>query len=191
MLRRSRPIPAVLWAPLAASTLMLAVGLLALAAHQPWLFPSLGPTAFLQAELPDHRTASLRNVIVGHTIGVAMGILAVLLVGANESPSVLAAADVPPVRVLATVIAVGLTMTLELLVDCSHAPSVATTLLFSLGALAPTLHSVLAVLVGVVVVGVLGEGLRRIRLRALHRGPSRPPGREATNRTGTDDRNSR
>ncbi len=166
---RSHPIPPVLWAPLAAAALMLAVGLLAVAARQPWLFPSLGPTAFLQAEYPDHRTASIRNVIAGHAIGLGMGILAVLLVGANDSSSVLATDLVAPVRVWATVIAVALTMAVELLVRCSHPPSVATTLLLSLGALPPTWQTVLAVLVGVVVVGVLGEGLRRIRLRALRR----------------------
>src|SRR5581483_7939824 len=44
------------WAPLTASALMLVVGAVGLAADQPWLYPSLGPTAFMQAEYPGHRT---------------------------------------------------------------------------------------------------------------------------------------
>jgi hypothetical protein len=87
-----------------------------------------------------------------------MGILAVLLVRANESSSVLATGLVAPVRVWATVIAVALTMAVELLVRCSHPPSVATTVPLSLGALPPTWQTALAVLMGVVVAGVLGGG---------------------------------
>jgi hypothetical protein len=154
---------------------MLAVGSLAVLAQQPWLFPSLGPTAFVQAEYPDHRTASFRNVIAGHAIGLGMGITAVLLVGADDSSSVLATTRVAPARVLATILAVGLTMALELVFRCSHPPSVATTLLFALGALSPTARAATEVLVGVVVVGVLGEGLRRVRLRSL-RGKNHGPG---------------
>ncbi|MGI8748327.1 MAG: hypothetical protein ACR2J4_08280 [Deinococcus sp.] len=45
-------IPETVWAPLSAGALMLVVGLIGLAAHQPLLFPSLGPTAFLQVETP-------------------------------------------------------------------------------------------------------------------------------------------
>ncbi len=41
-------IPDLIWAPIASGVLILLVGLLGLAAHQPWLFPSLGPTAFLR-----------------------------------------------------------------------------------------------------------------------------------------------
>lgn len=48
-------VPDIVWAPLAAALLMLIVGLIGLIAHQPWLFPSLGPTAFLQTGSVDQR----------------------------------------------------------------------------------------------------------------------------------------
>lgn len=41
------------WGPIAVGSVLGAVGLIGLAAGQPWLFPSLGPTAFLHAEKPD------------------------------------------------------------------------------------------------------------------------------------------
>lgn len=82
-------IPDVVWAPLASGSLMLLVGLLGLIAHQPWLFPSLGPTAFLQAEQPDQPSARLYQTIVGHLCGLLSGILAVVLLGATTTPSVL------------------------------------------------------------------------------------------------------
>jgi hypothetical protein len=82
--RASRPdhyppnVPDIVWAPLAAAFLMLIVGLIGLLAHQPWLFPSLGPTAFLQAEQPKQPTACFYNTVMGHLHGLVAGILAVL-----------------------------------------------------------------------------------------------------------------
>ena len=43
-----RTVPDPIWGPLAVGSMMLGVGSIALAAGRPWLFPSLGPTAFLQ-----------------------------------------------------------------------------------------------------------------------------------------------
>src|SRR3954466_14390358 len=45
-------IPELIWAPLVGGLLTLIPGLIGLAAGNPWLFPSLGPTAFLQAANP-------------------------------------------------------------------------------------------------------------------------------------------
>ena len=52
------------WGVLMAGGLMLLAGAVGVLAGQPWLFPSLGPTAFLQAETPGspqpaHTTPSL------------------------------------------------------------------------------------------------------------------------------------
>ena len=46
---------AVLYDALASGATMAVIGLLGMAAGQPWLFPSLGPTIFLQAGRPDDR----------------------------------------------------------------------------------------------------------------------------------------
>jgi UPF0716 family protein affecting phage T7 exclusion len=45
--RGLRAIPDLLWAPFVGGILMLIPGLIGLAAGSVWLFPSLGPTAFL------------------------------------------------------------------------------------------------------------------------------------------------
>ncbi|MDZ8053379.1 MAG: hypothetical protein RMX68_014275 [Aulosira sp. ZfuVER01] len=50
--RSPSKVPDIIWAPLTSAALILIVGLLGWVAHQPWLFPSLGPTVFLQAEQP-------------------------------------------------------------------------------------------------------------------------------------------
>ncbi len=103
--RSSRPnryppgIPDIVWAPLVAAFLMLIPGLIGLLAHQPWLFPSLGPTAFLQAEQPEQPTARFYNTVVGHLHGLVAGILAVLILGASTAPAVLATGKLTPVRV--------------------------------------------------------------------------------------------
>ena len=54
-------LPDAVWAPLAGGGLALAVGLASLAAGQAWLLPSLGPTAYLQAEMPAHPAARAYN----------------------------------------------------------------------------------------------------------------------------------
>ncbi|HEX5439238.1 MAG TPA: HPP family protein, partial [Gemmatimonadaceae bacterium] len=45
----------------------------ALISRQPFVFPSLGPTAFLFFYTPLAPSASPRNAVVGHLIGVAAG----------------------------------------------------------------------------------------------------------------------
>jgi hypothetical protein len=71
-----------MWAPLAAGRLMLAVGLVAVIAGRPFLVPSLGPTAYLQAAEPAHPSSRLYNTREGHLVGLGAGFLAVALRGA-------------------------------------------------------------------------------------------------------------
>lgn len=160
-------IPDIVWAPIASGFLMLTVGLLGLAFHQPWLFPSLGPTAFLQAEQPDQKTARFHNTVVGHLCGLAAGLLAVMVLGAATAPPVLATGELTPVRVWASVLAIALNMLLGFLLKASHPPAAATTLLISLGGFKPTVSDATQVVIGVLIVASVGEILRRIRLKAM------------------------
>ncbi len=50
--RRLAGMPESIWTPLACGGLVLLAGLLSYLLRQPWLFPSLGPTAFIQAHRP-------------------------------------------------------------------------------------------------------------------------------------------
>lgn len=79
----------VVWAPVTAAGLMFIVGIIGLLAHQPWLFPSLGPTAFLQVETPQQPTARFYNTVIGHCLGLCAGYLSLALLGAAAAPAVL------------------------------------------------------------------------------------------------------
>ncbi|MFC4453881.1 HPP family protein [Deinococcus sonorensis] len=158
-------VPDTVWAPLAAGLLMLAAGLVGLGLQQPLLFPSLGPTAFLQAETPDQPSARPYNTLVGHLIGLLSGFLAVWLTHASSAPSVLSAHVLTAPRVWASVLAVILTLLGGLLLNASHPPAAATTLLVSLGGFPVSLHSAVTVMGGVLLVTLLGELLRQARLR--------------------------
>ncbi|MBX6342558.1 MAG: hypothetical protein IRY97_08880, partial [Thermomicrobiaceae bacterium] len=78
-------VPDALWAPLTTAGLLVAIGLLGVAVDQPWLFPGLGPVAFLMAEYPDSRAARFSQVVAGHAIGLAAGLTAVTLLGLRVS----------------------------------------------------------------------------------------------------------
>lgn len=165
--RRTWTVPDLVWAPVAVSSLLLAVGLIALLFGQPWMFPSLGPSAFLQAEDPDRKSARFYNVIVGHLVGLASGIAAVLVVGASNAPGVLASDILTPVRLEAAVLSAVLTMIGLSLLRASHPPAAATMLLVALGGFPPTWKTASTVLAGVLVLAVLGEGVRYLRLHVL------------------------
>jgi len=177
--RRGRVIVAVpdsLWGPLTVGGLLLAVGLIGLAAGQPWLFPSLGPTAFLQAEQPGQKSARFYNTVVGHLVGLAAGIAAVLVLGAADAPGVMASNELVPVRVWAAALSALLTMAGLSLLDASHPPAAATMLLVALGGFAPTWQSVGTIAAGVLILAVLGEASKFLRLNVFPAsGPKGPP----------------
>lgn len=161
--QRIRALQQEIWAPITAGLLMLLVGLIGLATAQPLLFPSLGPTAFLQTEAPDQPASRFYNVIIGHAVGLAAGYAAVLLFRADAAPALFAAHQLVAVRVWASVLAIVLTMFGSALLKASHPPAAATTLLIALGGFRPTVHDVFTIVVGVLIVAVAGEGLRRLR----------------------------
>jgi hypothetical protein len=86
--RRSRgpqAAPEQVWAPLTAGVLTFIPGLLGLLAGQPWLFPSLAPTAYLQAARPQEPAARFYNTVVGHLVGLAAAYLRPAAVGRTTS----------------------------------------------------------------------------------------------------------
>ncbi len=157
-------VPDILWGPLAASALIVLIGALGVLANQPLLFPSLGPTAFLQVEDPEFRAARLYNTIVGHLVGICAGLAAVFIFHVDHDPSPMTTGILLPARLWASTLAVALTIALGLLLRASHPPACATTLLFALGGFKPIPRVVGIVLLGVVLIGFIGEGLRRFRL---------------------------
>jgi hypothetical protein len=61
---------AALYDALASGATMGVIGLLGQAVHEPWLFPSLGPTIFLQTVTPEDRPSKPWSVLVGQALGV-------------------------------------------------------------------------------------------------------------------------
>ena len=129
-------------------------GLAAYVAGQPLLFPSLGPTAFLFFEQPLDPAASPRNALIGHAVAIAAGALSLAVFGLLNDPSVLVE-TVTAARIGAGALSVALTGAILLLMDSSHPPSGATTLIVSLGFL-QTPSEMAALMVGVVLLTFVG-----------------------------------
>lgn len=150
-------------APLTGALLIFVVGLVSLVARRPWLFASLGPTAYLHAENPEHRSSRFYNTVVGHLVALCSGFLAVWMLNAWNAPNVMATGHLTPVLVLACTLAIGLMILVVLTLHASHQPAGATTLLVALGTF-QTLHDAVIVIVGVLLIAIIGEPIRRLRV---------------------------
>jgi CBS-domain-containing membrane protein len=100
----------------------------------PFVFPSLGPTAFLFFYTPTAPAASPHNAIIGHTIGVVAGYFSLVVTGLTMAGPALAVGVTWP-RVIAAALSLGLTSGLMVLLKSPHPPAGATTLIVSLGIL--------------------------------------------------------
>jgi CBS-domain-containing membrane protein len=108
------------------------LALLAWATSTPFVFPSLGPTAFLLFFTPTSPTASPRHTILGHAIGILCGWGALWLTGLEHAPPA-TAAGLGLDRVLAAALSLAATGALMILLRAAHPPAGATTLIVSLG----------------------------------------------------------
>ena len=108
------------------------LALLALVSHNPFVFPSLGPTAYLLFFSPMAKTCSPRNIISGHTIGIICGYAAFILTGAGAVPFGLHPGVFWP-RILAAALSLSATGAFMVLLGVSHPPAGGTTLIVSLG----------------------------------------------------------
>lgn len=157
-------VPGLLWQPLVSGLLVLIVGLISVAAGQAWLFPALGPTAYLQAHSPALPASRWYNTLVGHVIGLLCGIAAVALFHASNDPAVLTTHQLTLGRVGASAVALALTMMFTVLLKADHPPAAATTLLVSLGSF-NSMKEYQAVVIGALILAILGEGARQLRLK--------------------------
>ena len=80
----------------------------ALATGSPFVFPSLGPTAFLHFYTPMAPAACPRNTLCGHAVGVVAGLVSLQLFGLADAGPALAT-GVDGARVAATALSLGLT----------------------------------------------------------------------------------
>jgi CBS-domain-containing membrane protein len=142
---------------------LIAIGIMALVAlvtGQPFVVPSLGPTAFLLFYTPMQPAASPRNTICGHAIGAAAGYLSLVLFGLTEAPPALAT-EVTSARVGAAALSLGLTSGVMVWARVPHPPAGATTLIVSLGILREP-EQLVVLMVAVVLLVVQGFVINRL-----------------------------
>jgi CBS-domain-containing membrane protein len=108
------------------------LALLALISRNPFVFPSLGPTAYLLFFSPLAKTCSPRNTILGHAVGIICGYGAYVVTGAGAMPFGVHPGIFWP-RILAAALSLSATGAFMVLLGVSHPPAGATTLIISLG----------------------------------------------------------
>ncbi|QHS52312.1 HPP family protein [Edaphobacter sp. 12200R-103] len=108
------------------------LALLALLTDNPFVFPSLGPTAYLLFFSPLAEASSPRNTILGHAIGLICGYLAFVCTGAGNVPFGIHPGIFWP-RILAAALSLSATGAIMVLSRVNHPPAGATTLIVSLG----------------------------------------------------------
>ena len=103
----------------------------------PLLTSTVGPTAYLFASHPRTETARFRNAAMGHAVAVGVGLGALVAFGLLHHPSVSTAGAPSWGQVLASAVAVGITMAVLELLHSHHAPAAATVLLITTGLAKP------------------------------------------------------
>jgi CBS-domain-containing membrane protein len=134
--------PRLVWAAFVFVNGFVAVALLAALAvlfHTPFVFPSVGPTAFLLYFMPTAPTASPRNTLCGHAIGIVCGYAALCLLGLEHAPSAILE-EIHWPRVVAAALSLAATGALMILLRVVHPPAGATTLIISLGFITTPAH---------------------------------------------------
>jgi hypothetical protein len=112
---------------------------LAMLSGTPFVFPSLGPTAFLFFFNPRLPAATPRNALYGHALGILCGYGALWLTGLEHAPSALLEGVTAP-RVLAAALSLAGTGAAVILLRVAHPPAGATTLIVSLGLITAPWH---------------------------------------------------
>ncbi|KLU08968.1 HPP family protein [Kocuria sp. SM24M-10] len=150
-------IGAGLYAAVLSLVVLAASGAVGLALHQPWLFPSLGPTVMLFFESPRQKASRPLNALIGHGVGLLAGAAVLYGLGLQDDPSV-ASGGLTPAFLLAGAVSVALTTLVLTAIKTPHPPAGATTLIVSLGIL--TRPEELASMAGaIVLITALGWGL--------------------------------
>lgn len=135
-----------------AGVLFTVLGLIAWVSGQPFIFPSLGPSAFILAfERRGERTRTYR-VVGSHLIGGIAGFIAYTLLGAGVALTTTA----PPLSfaglslALSGVLSIIMTSWGMIVTDTVHPPACATTLIVSLGLLSTPIQ--VAIIVASVII---------------------------------------
>lgn len=136
------------------------MSVVALLTRQPFIFPSLGPTAFLLFYTPTQPAASPRNTFFGHLIGAVAGYLSLAIFGLLDVGPALVV-GVTWARVGAAALSLALTSGVMVWLRVPHPPAGATTLIVSLGLLT-TIPKLGVLMLGVILLLVQGFTINRL-----------------------------
>lgn len=152
-----------LFTSLHAGLLMAILGVIVWTTGRSFVFPSLGPSAFVLAYRP-RAQLSARNVIGGHFFGVVVGLLTYKLLADGLTVSVAQT----PLSVeslllgLSGIVSVAFTTAAMLLTRTVHAPACATTLIIALGLL-PGVVDGLIIMVSVTILYLSDRAVESLR----------------------------
>jgi hypothetical protein len=151
--------------PIAAAAVLCAIGAIGIAAHDAYLAPSLGSAIFVQVMTPKEQSASFWNTFIGQLVALPAGFIAVYICGAESAPSFHAGHSLAADRLLASAIAVILTIIAQRALKAASPAGGAIALLLALGMTPPTWHGALLLGIGLVLVTIMGEPCRMLILR--------------------------
>jgi CBS-domain-containing membrane protein len=132
----------------------------AMISRTPFVFPSLGPTAFLFFFTPRAPAASPRHTIYGHAIGILCGWGALWLFGLQHAPPAMTT-GVSAARIGAAALSLASTGALMILLKAAHPPAGATTLIISLGIMTRPFH-LLVIEVAVAILTLQAMAINRL-----------------------------
>lgn len=132
----------------------------ALITGSPFVFPSLGPTAFLHFYTPMAPAASPRNTLCGHSVGVVAAVISLAAFGLSDAGPALSE-GMTGSRVGAVALSLGLTSGAMVWLRVPHPPAGATTMIISLGILTDAVH-LLVLLFAVVLLTVQAFLINRV-----------------------------
>jgi CBS-domain-containing membrane protein len=127
--------PRPIWATFVCINSFVAIALLSavtMLSRTSFVFPSLGPTAYLLFFTPRSPAASPKHAVCGHAIGLVCGWAALWFSGLYAAPAV-TAEGVNLTRVFAAAASLGATGAIMVLCNVGHPPAGATTLIVSVG----------------------------------------------------------
>lgn len=126
--------PRVVWSAYVLLNGFIAIALLSVVAmftNSPFVFPSLGPTAYLYFFSPLARASSPRHALLGHAIAILCGYASLLVMGMALPHGL--AHGITWQTGIAAALSLGFTGAFMVFFRVSHPPAGATTLIVSLG----------------------------------------------------------
>lgn len=151
-----------------AGLLLVALALVAWATGNPFVFPSLGPSAFLLAGIARSDSGAYKRIVGGHLVGVVVGLFVYHIIAAGlvvTDPFSPFSFDLLRLGISGA-LSIAVTTGAMFLTRTVHPPACATTLIVSLGLLSRPIEGAIIVVAVAALVGI-DYLLKRIAWRGV------------------------